>query len=286
MGYKIPNEDVDFFPEGGELTSDNLNQAPKEIQDNVLSLRDRTQILMENIEALQGEAQPYDSSKNYYKKDIVRNNKGIYYKSKKDDNKGNALTDGDYWIKFYMPIVNQETAIFKEFFIVVDSNSNGKDFDFTETINPQFANVFVNGVKVGGYVLKEDSIHFTDSLNNDDEIDIQHYRIGSLLDMYRFRRLFSGTLIKAGDFIQCITEGDPVDQGKFGYKLTLSLVAEDGAIIKLADVSNNASKRPILIDPQSMDIMGVNETLLLDEDGFTVELVYDKIKNSWNFMSK
>ncbi len=283
MAFELPYNEIDWFPYGGELTSANLNQAPKEIDANIRSINDRISTVAGNVMALYGRANSYDSDMNYMQYDVVRGT-DAYYISLKDNNQGNSLNDTSYWTQWYIPQINNRAAVYNETVIIADSNQN----DFTCSADPRYVDVYLNGAKLTkdtDFTIDENGtlVHI-ENVAAGDEVTIVGWNIGSILDVYNVKRIASSLLVKPGDFIVCDTNGETLDSGEVAFTVTLPLSsAVNNSIIQIIDGMNNAQNRPVKLTPAAgAKINGVAESMILDVNGFNITCVFDSVNQNWN----
>jgi len=279
MAIELPYESDDFtpFPYQGELTSDNLNQFPKQIKEDLLALRDRTDIIQNNVLAFLQRASEYDKDANYMKDDIVRTASGVNYISLIDNNKGNELTDTNYWVRWYVPdMSNQSMAYEKTEFIADDDQT-----EFNVSVSKDYTDIYLNGVKLSkenDYTLKDDLTGFDlkNGASKDDVIECIVWTTSSILSIHKVRRVFSSTLLKDMDVVVCLTDGDS------GFTLTLPTKPVNGSMIKIVDGRDNAQNNPIKLVRQDATINNKKDDVTLDVNGFNVFLTYDYFKNDWS----
>jgi len=288
----LPYEEGDFtpFPYQGELTSDNLNQYPNQLKDDILSLRDRTETIQNNILAFIMKPAIYNSETTYKKYDIVTDDADNtnQYISLVDDNKDNELSDTTKWQKWHIPDVTNRSSVYQKTEFVADDGQT----DFDVSVSENYTDVYVNGIKQkqgedADYILKDDltGITFNNGLNKNDLVEIIVWTTSSILSQYKIRRIIASTLLKEMDLVVCLTQGDTVDDNTTAMTLTLPARPSNGAIIKIVDGGNNAQNRPIKIQRQGASINGVDEDLIIDVNNFSVLMTYDFIKNDWSLSS-
>jgi len=286
----LPYENDDFtpFPYQGKLTSDNLNEYPNQLKKDILSLRNRTEVIQNNILAFIMKPAIYDSDVSYKKYDIVTDAKNNInqYISLVDDNKDNKLTDTSKWQKWHIPDVTNRSSVYQKTEFVADDNQT----EFIVSVSEKYTDVYINGVKKkeeDDYTLKDDltGLDFNDGLNDGDKVEIIVWTTSSILSQYKIRKVVSSTLMKEMDLVVCLTQGDTVDDGEVAMTLTLPNKPSNGAIIKIVDGGNNAQNRPIKIQRQGAKINGIDDDLIIDVNNFSVILTYDFIKNDWSLSS-
>jgi hypothetical protein len=280
----LPYESADItpFPKGGELSADQLNIFPEQILENVYSLRDATQVIRNTMKAIINKPAEYDSNSDYMRYDLVTDSAGETYISIKDDNKGNDLTDHNFWLKWYVRDVHNHAAVYNRTEFVADSSQN----TFNVSCHREYTDVYQNGkklIKDQDFTISDDQtqVIFTNNAAKDDKIEIVVWNVGSILDAMKIKRVANSQVMSKGDMFVCITSGDPVDSGA-AFTLTLPTKPVNGTMIEVMDGNNNAQNRPILINNAGAGINGVKDTVLLDVNGFRCKFVYDEIKNNWS----
>ena len=103
----IPYNVPEYIQNGEPVDESVANRPAKQIQENVLAIKYRAELDIDNLNALIGFPALYDSSKTYNKNDIVADSSGNRYISLQDDNIGNALTDTTWWKPFKLSVGGQ-----------------------------------------------------------------------------------------------------------------------------------------------------------------------------------
>ena len=113
------------------------NRAPRDIEDNVKTIKSVTENLSHNFKAIVlDEYHDWDDETTYYKGDIVRDpdNTDKHYNSITDDNLNHSVTDTDYWTKYNgigngsPKVINSDYTAYDNDYLLCDTNANTDDY--------------------------------------------------------------------------------------------------------------------------------------------------------------
>jgi len=262
---KLPKENPEWIYEGTDpdlmepVSADVTNRAPKQVQSNIKKLRDRTELEKNNeVAIVVEEFENYDSSVNYMKGDIVKDsdsNANTYY-SIANDNKGNDLTDTDYWKPYFGIMPTRVNAT---------RSPDKDDKDYSQ--GQPWVNTDANRVFMKINTSRTDDAVWVEVTNNGDT-DLATAVVDDDYDA------------KVNTYLLCRTS-DSTDN----YTVKLPDSPADMDLVKVGDYDANAENNPVHIDGNGNKIEG-DDTLDCDVNDFLIELTWNDKESKWVILNK